>query len=74
MAEGACALCAAAKNGAGVYDFGCSACRDRFITGEPRLAVRRAWLDQFERTHGAAEVDRLKGVLERHFRSKGWTA
>ena len=72
MPDAACKLCAAAKNGAGVYDFNCPACRERFICGEPRLAVRRAWLDQFERTHGQAEVDRLKGVLERYFRARGW--
>lgn len=65
-----CSLCAAAKNGAGVYDFGCARCRERFLLAEPRLAVRRAWLDQFERTHGQAEAERLRGALTEHFRRR----
>lgn len=36
-----------------VFDFSLVCCRVRYIVNEPRLEVRRAWLERWKRKDGA---------------------
>lgn len=54
----------------GNYDFALHCCKVRYLMQEPRLEVRRAMLERWERKLGKTEASAIKAEFERQWGEK----
>lgn len=52
--------CEACERDDGHYSMDRRCCRVRYLLNEPRIEVRRAWLERWEKRVGATEADAIK--------------
>lgn len=60
-----CTLCQADS---GTYSMNLQCCRVRYLLNEPRVEVRRAWMERWEKKDGREVVDAIKVEFERRFK------
>ena len=53
-----------------VYNFGSVCCRVRFVIGEPRLEVRRMWIDRWKKRDGEMGTAVEREVMARWVKGK----
>lgn len=63
-----CELC---RQSSGIFDFSLICCRVRHVVSEPRLEVRQAWIERWNKSDSAMGKAVEQEVLVRWSKSKG---